>query len=586
MSIKKASASHPPSNPHPPGSFLGKLRERGIITALAAFVGSGWLTYEIVHFILVEHYGLPESLKDITIISVLAAMLCTFSWRWFRGEKRAKGPKWEIVLIPSIIVVAAAVDLSYVLHFKDRSGHSTGSDPPEIIWKNSVAVLPFVNISADREQEYFCDGLTEEMINRLSQVPGLKVTARTSAFVFKQESRDIREVGRRLGVENILEGSVRKDGARLRITAQLIKAADGFHLWSEAYDRDLDKIFQTQDEIALSVATALKLTLLGERAPPAHARSLEAYDEFLQGQSFYGNPTGENLEKAVSHFERAIELDPGYAMAWAYRAGAQAMQAGFGHVPVEVGFPNATASIDRALALDDGLAFAHSIKGWILMSYDWDWAGADASYARALRLQPGREPLGSAQLALALGRSDRAIRLARRAAELDSLSATAHMNLAVALFYSGRLDEARKSFAEVFALSPNRANAHALLAQVYILRSLPEQALSELEKERGALQRLPTQAMALHALGRTQESRDTLTRFIGEYQEGNTYQIAQVYAYVGDADQAFRCLETAYQQRDGGLFLIKTDPFFKPLRSDPRFAAFLKKMDFPPDGKS
>ena len=581
MTMKKASPSPSPVKRYPHGSLLGKLRQRGIISALAAFVGSGWLVYEIVHFILVEHYGLPEGLKDITIVSVLAATLSTLTWRWFRGEQRARRPRWELVLIPVFIVAAAAADLNYILHFHGHGRDPAGSEPEGIPWRSSIAVLPFVNMSADKEQEYFCDGLTEEMINRLSQIPELKVTARTSAFVFKGEAADIREVGRRLGVENVLEGSVRRDGGRLRISAQLIKVADGFHLWSEAYDRDLDRIFQTQDEIALAVADALKLTLLGPRNPPPQTRSLEAYDEFLRGQSFYMNPTGENLGKAIAHFERAIDLDPDYATAWAYLAGAQAMQAGFGRVPPDVGFSNATASIDRALELDGRLALAYSIKGWILMSYDWDWAAAEASYATAQSLQPGWEPLGSSQMALALGRSDRAIRLARRAAVLDSQSATAQMNLALSLFYAGRLDEARESFAAVFALSPARANAHALLAQVYLLESLPEQALEELEKERDEIWRLPTQAMVNQALGRAMESREALAKFIDSYRDGNAYQIAQVYAYLGDPDEAFRWLEEAYRQRDGGLFLIAADPFFKPLRSDPRFPAFLKKMGFP-----
>ncbi len=580
MTMKKAAPSSSTAKVYPQGSFVGKLRERGIINALAAFVGSGWLIYEIVHFILVEHYGLPEGLKDITIVSVLAAMLSTLAWRWFRGEKRARRPRWELVLIPVFIVAAVAADLGYMLHFQGHGRDPADGEPAGTLWRSSIAVLPFVNMSTDKEQEYFCDGLTEEMINRLSQIPELKVTARTSAFVFKGEAADIREVGRRLGVENVLEGSVRREGGRLRISAQLIKVADGFHLWSKAYDRDLDRVFQTQDEIAQAVADALKLTLLGPRNPPPQTRNLEAYDACLRGQSFIMNPTGENLEKAIAFFERAIDLDPGYAMAWAYRASAQAMQAGFGRVPPDVGFPSAIASVQRALELDDRCALAYSVKGWVLMSYDWDWASAEDSYAKAKSLQPGWEPLGSSQLALALGRPDRAIRLARRAAELDSQSATTRMNLALALFYGGRLKEAKESFAEVFALSPTRANAHSLLAQVYLLESSPERALEELEKEGDEIWRLPTQAMVDQALGRTKESRDRLAEFVDKYREGNAYQIAQVNAYLGDTDEAFRWLEEAYRQRDGGLFLIGADPFFKPLRSDPRFPVFLKKMGF------
>lgn len=580
--MKATAHVHGPAGDHRSGSLMGKLRKRGVLGALAAFLGSGWLLYEIVHFILVDHYGLPERLKDITIVSVLAAALSTVSWRWFRGSGRIRRRTWEYVLIAVIVVVAASLNVSYIIRLDDHTGETGGELPVPAAWKNSIAVLPFVNIGADAEQDYFCDGLTEELINRLSQVPGLKVTARTSAFVFKGRTEDIREVGRRLGVRNVLEGSVRSEGARLRISAQLISAADGFHLWSEAYDRDRDRILEIQDDIALKVARTLKLALLSDPTPLLETENLQAYDEFLQGQSFYRNPTRPNLENAVTHYSRAIALDPRYARAWAGLAGAQAMQAGFGFVPVDVGFPSAKLSVERALALDDRLAFAYSVKGWILMSYDWDWKGADAAYSRNLELEPGSPPLGAAQLALAFGRFDRAIALARRAAEVNSLDATSHMNLALALFYASRLEEAAEAFSTVISLSPDRSNAHSLLAQVYLLQGLPAKALLEAEKESQAVIRLPAQSMAYQALGRTQEAFDALSTFIEDYASGNAYQVAQAYAFFGDPSRAFAWLDRAFADRDGGLFLLRADPFFKAIRTETRFSALLYKMGFSP----
>ncbi len=581
--MKVTALSHGRIKAYPAGSLLGKIQRRGIIGALATFAGSGWLLYEIVHFILVEHYHLPDRLKDIAIMSVLCAALCNLTWRWFRGEQKPRKPKWELILIPIFILAAAVINITYALHLNVHEPDPYGKMIGEIKWKNALAVLPFINMSSDKEQEYFCDGLTEEMITKLSQIRELKVTARTSAFAFKGENRDIREVGRKLGVDKILEGSVRKEGARLRISAQLINTADGFHVWSESYDRDLDKVFRIQDDIALSVAGALKITLFEKEGSRSQTQNIEAYDEFLLGRNDFVNSTKDNLEKAIRHFERAVELDPGYARAWAILGAAVALQANIGFAPIERNRQKAVAAIDRALQLDDRLAYAHSVMGWIRMTFDWDWAGADAAFKKALSLNPGTGLHNAAQLALALGRFESALALARRAVELDSLNATAQMNLAVTAFYAGRLEEAAAVFAKLLQLSPERANVNALLGQVYLAQSLPEKALAAAEKERDPLFRLPVLAMAYRALGREKEAYKALGELIENCREGGAYQIAQVFAFIGEADQAFEWLEIAYNQRDGGLYLTWADPFLKPLRRDPRFAAFLKKLHFPPD---
>jgi serine/threonine-protein kinase len=557
---------------------MGKIRERGIIASLAAFGGSGWLIYEIVHFVLVDHYHLPDELKDITIVTVFWALVSRLAWVWFRGEKKKRRIKWELVLIPSFVLAAGALNLNVLLQMGSHERAASSVALTESGWKNAVAVLPFANLSGDPEQDYFCDGLTEEMITKLSQVRELRVTARTSAFAFKGENRDIREIGQKLGVDKVLEGSVRKEGARLRISTQLINVADGYHLWSESYDRDLDKIFKVQDEISVSVARALKVTLLGGPQLPAQTGSLEAYDEFLLGQHDYANPTKENLTKAIGHYERAVELDPRYARAWAALGAALAFQANIGYTPVGENYPRAIAAVELALALDRRLAYAHSVMGWIRMTYNWDWAAAEACYEKALGLEAGRGLFGAAQLALALGRFDQAIAFARRVTEVDSLNPSAHMNLAVAALYAGRFEKAGEAFAKVILLSPERANGHALLAQMHLLQSLPEMALAEVEKEKDPYFRLPVQAMAYHSLGRAEESYHALARFIEDYWKGGAYQLAQIHAFRGDANQAFQWLEIAYSQRGGGLFLVKADPFLKRLKDDARYAAFLEKI--------
>lgn len=570
----------------PARSLMEKVRQRGIIGGLAAFVGSGWLIYEIVHFILVDHYHLPDTLKDITIVSVLCAALSSVTWRWFRGENKARKPKWELVLIPAFVLAAAAVNVNLLLHPGAHDLEPAVQASDESRWKSAIAVLPFVNMSTDKEQEYFCDGLTEEMITKLSQVRELKVTARTSAFTFKGENRDIREIGQSLGVDKVLEGSVRRDGSRLRISAQLINVSDGFHIWSETYDRDLDNVFIIQDDIALSVAAALQVTLLERRGLWPQTQSLEAYNEYLLGRHFYRNPTKGNLEKALGHYEKAVELDPEYATAWTALGATLALQASIGYASVADNYPKAVAAVERALTLDDQLAYGYSVLGWIRMSFDWDWTGAEAALTKAMSLEAGRGLLEAAQLALALGRYDRALALARRAADLDALNASTQMNLALAAFYAGHLEESVKLFTRVIQLSPERANAHALLAQVYLLQSHPEMALAELEKEKHHFFRLSGQAMAYHALGREKESLDALAKFSNDFWEGGAFQMAQIHAFRGEADKAFEWLEIAYGQRDGGLFLTKADPFLKRLKTDPRYDAFLKRMRYPPDQPS
>jgi TolB-like protein/cytochrome c-type biogenesis protein CcmH/NrfG len=574
MTIAKHRASH--GKPYPPRSFLGKLRRRGIIGALAALIGSGWLVYEIVHFILVEHYHLPERLKDIVIVSTLCVLLCTLTWRWFRGEKRKI--KWEYILLPVFVLAGTLLNGSYLLHLRVESPAYDSTVFKETAWKNSLAILPFVNMSTDQEQEYFCDGLTEELITKLSQIQELKVPARTSAFVFKGKSADIRDVGRRLRVHNVLEGSVRKSGPRIRISAQLINVADGYHLWSETYDRDLDDIIAVQDEIARSVAEALQVTLLGEKDSIPETRNSESYNAFLMGRYFYGRQTRESLKKAIVYYEQAINLDPKFARAWAGLGATYAFQAGLGYVPSKEGYNQAKAAVKKALALDKNLAYAHAVMGWIQMSDDWNWTAADTSYQRAMSLEPKRGQVEAAQLAVALGHFEIASALARRAVELDPISAQTLATLGLAYWYGGRIEEAITTYRKILEFVPDYPVVRGLIALVYLTQSNPKEALAELDQVPDPFWQLPGLAMACHSLGRKAESDAALAKFIEKYQAGGAYNVAQVYAFRGEADQAFEWLDRAYSQHDGGMFLIKVDPLFNNLKTNPRYKAILKKM--------
>lgn len=566
---------------YPPGSFLGKLRKRRIIETLAAVSGSGWFVYELVHWILVEHYHLPERLKDFTIVSVCCAILSALTWRWFRSERRRRKIKLEFVLIPAFLLTMISINVNILLHVREDKKEYRSDHNGETPWKNSVAVLPFVDMSPIKDQEYFSDGLTEELINNLSKIQELRVAGRTSSFQFKGRNEDLREICQKLNVAAILEGSVRKSIDRVRITAQLIDGNDGFHLWSETYDRQLDDIFAVQEEISLAVADALKVTLLDGKRFSVQTDSAEAYNALLLGRYFYARQTRESLEKSIEYYGRAIEIDPSYARAWAGLAGTYAFQAASGYVPPEESYKKAKNAVKKALVLDKNLAYAHAVLGWIQMSCDWDWTQADASFQKAMSLEPGRGRVEAAQLATAMGRFEEAILLAHQTFERDPISMQVLSTLALANWYGGRSEEAIAAYRKALEIIPEYPALHGLIGLVYITQSKLGEAFAELEQTKDPYWRLPGLAMVLHSMGKREDSDAALAEFIEKYQAGGAYNISQAYAFRGEADLTFQWLERAYDQHDGGLFLMNVDPFLSRMKSDPRFKSLLKKMRLP-----
>jgi TolB-like protein/Tfp pilus assembly protein PilF len=446
----------------------------------------------------------------------------------------------------------------------------------------SIAVLPFADMSAGRDEQYFADGLAEELLNTLAQIPGLRVVARTSSFQFKGKDEDLRDIGRTLDVATILEGSVRKEGRHVRISAQLVNAANGFTLWSQTYDRELNDIFAVQDNIARSVSSALKVKLLRDgsegAAPPKG--NVEAYNLYLQGKYFAGRRTQKDLEQAVSYFTRALEVDPGYALAWVGLADAHSSEADLGADPVDRGYGEARAEVEKALALDPNLAEAYAALGWIRVAYEWDWSGANAAYEQALELEPANASVVRRAGALAgtLGHFEEAIELDRRAIDLDPLNVAVHNNLGLHALYAGHLGEAEAAFRKALDLNPDFPSAHAFLGRVELRRSKPTEALAEMDREKDPFWHVYGQALAYWALGRKEEARSALDTFISRDKDDAAFQIAEVCAFRGDVDGALTWLERAYTQRDGGLNEVKGDPLLKSLDGDPRYAAFLRKL--------
>jgi TolB-like protein/Flp pilus assembly protein TadD len=446
----------------------------------------------------------------------------------------------------------------------------------------SIAVLPFVDMSARKDQEYFADGLAEELLNALAQIPQLRVAARSSSFQFKGENEDLRVVGRKLDVAAILEGSVRMEGRHVRVSAELVNAASGFTLWSHTYDRQLDDIFAVQDDIARSVSSALKVKLLGSSetpaAPSGHAG--QAYELYLQGRYFAGRRTPEDLERAIGYYEQVLKLDPRYALAWVGLADVHSAQADLGAAPVDEAYAKAREEVNKALALDPDLAAAHAALGWIRVSHDWDWAGADSAYKRALELEPGNASVirRAAALAGTLGRFDEAIDLDRRGIKLDPLSVSAENNLGMHELYAGRLDEAAAAFRRALELNPDFGSAHAFLGRVELRLGHAAAALQEMEREKDPFWRLYGLALAYHALGERQKADAALGELVQKDQNDAAFQIAEVCAFRGEVDKAFAWLDRAYAQRDGGFNEMKGDPLLGSLESDPRYAALLEKM--------
>jgi eukaryotic-like serine/threonine-protein kinase len=501
------------------------------------------------------------------------------------GRKLSDASKTKLLIsIASLVFLAVVVTASLLLRDTKTASVAPNSQKPIPVKpdKVSIAVLPFADMSLEKNQEYFTDGLAEGLINELAKNPELRVVARTSAFSFKGKNEDLRTIARKLGVETVLEGSVRKEGKHIRITTQLIKAADGFHLWSHSYDREMNDIFAVQDDIATSVAEALNVTLLKSR-PKGHEPKPEAYNAYLQGRYFLNRLNKKDFEKAKEYFQQAVQIDPNYAVAWVGLASAYGDLANTGHMPVNEGYATARKYVEKALQLDPDLPVALTRLAVIKMRYDWDWSGAEAALKRATALDPKSAVVlrSAATLEAILGRIDESIKLNDRAIQLDPIFITGYWNQAINYYNAGRLMEAEAAYKKVLELNPQREIAHARLGLVYLAQSKKETALAEMHKEPDELWRLWGLAMVLHAAGNSNEADRALGVIVQKYQKEMAYQIAQIYAYRGKIDQGFEWLDRAYRQRDSGLSEMKGDPLLRNLHTDPRWQAFLKKMNLP-----
>ena len=468
------------------------------------------------------------------------------------------------------------------------------ADPAD---KPSIAVLPFVNTSDDVANEYFADGLAEELLNVLSKIRGLRVASRTSAFSFKGAKVDIPTMAQKLNVATILEGSVRKAGNRVRITAQLVHVATDSHLWSETYDRQLQDIFAVQDDIAQSVVNELRAALMGKQPDAAASAAVkaeiqaaargrgenaEAYRLFLQANFHSDRYTAEDFAIAIEAYRAALRLDPSYALAWAGLSIAYAVGTGQGWLgtDLEEGFRLAREAAGKAMQLAPDLAESHEALGVIRFTNEWDWKGAEASFARALELAPHniRIMRHTVFMLLARGRYDEAIALLRQAVELDPLSGRAYCFLARSCRMAGRLDEAQTAIRKSLELSPHSGFGHFYYSDICLAQGRLDEALGAAKREIHDTFRLLALANVYHAQGRHTESDAALKELIETCADTAAFQIAEVFAYRDDQDQAFAWLERARAQRDGGMSMVRASPSLRGLHGDPRWRPFVEKV--------
>jgi TolB-like protein/Flp pilus assembly protein TadD len=576
-------------------SLFAELRRRNVLRAGAFYAAAAWLLVQIATQVF-PFYDLPSW----AVRWVIGALACGFpfwiAFAWFyeftpEGLKRESevephesithhtGRKLDFAIIGVLAVaVVLLVTDRFVLH------HGVNDEAAIPVTEHSIAVLPFVDMSSGKDQEYFSDGISEELLNLLAKIPQLQVTARTSSFSFKGKEVAIPEIAHALHVANVLEGSVRKSGNAVRITAQLIRAGTDTHLWSQTYDRKLDDIFAIQDEIAADVVKQLKLTLLGA-APKVRATDPEAYALYLQAGQLGRQFTAEAFQRSDALYRKVLAIDPRYAPAWHGLSRNFCLETGQGILPGKEGFAQAREAAMKALVIDPDYAPAHAQLGWIAIYDDNDLAGAAQHSARALALDPADPSAltASATLLQSLGRLDEALALDEALVRRDPVNVNALFNLGYHQRMAGRLDAAIASFRTVLSLSPSNGGTHCQLGIALLLKGDAKGALAESEQETSEIYKMIGLPMAYHKLGRKADSDAALAVLIAKYEKDAPSNIASVNAYRGKADQAFEWLDKAVEYGDGGLGEIVTDNLFDNIHADPRWQAYLRKIGKAPE---
>ena len=507
-----------------------------------------------------------------------------------RAASRLTAPVLLLVALTVAVIGAGylAVDkfvLSKRVAVGTQASVVAGATAQGEIPEKSIAVLPFVDMSEKHDQEYFGDGMAEEILNLLTRIPELKVIGRTSSFRFKGKTDDLRKIGTTLGAAYVVEGSVRRSGDHVRVTGQLIDTRDGAHRWSETYDRDVSDILKVQGEIAASLVRALQLevtslTSLQQRALP---KSPETYDSYLRGMHALNRFDQRGFETAAADFRHALEIDPAFVPAAEWLSRALGLLADWGFVAPQTGWDQARTAAEAALRLDPKSALARAVLGKVYTLYDWNWQAAEREMKTAVALAPN-DPvvlLTAAQEPIAVGRWTDAVRLLEASIAVDPLGPSAHELMSFAYVRLGRFADAESTFRRLLEISPSYAYAHYGLGLVLLEEGNAQAALAELQKEGPIGAQLAGLVVVYSALHRNRESDVALARLEATFAGSEAVRIAEAYAFRGQMDQALRWLERAYAEKNVWLWLIKGDPLLKNLEKDARYKAFLRKMNLP-----
>ena len=578
-------------------NFFTELKRRNVLRAAAFYAASTWLLVQVTTQVFPFFHIAEWVVRWIVVASIIGfpfAMLFSWVYEWTpQGLQREseiasnesitrqsgkKLDRWIIAILALAVVLLLADKLVLPKAANPGFDKAATSD-------NSIAVLPFLNMSSDKEQDYFSDGLSEELLNQLAQIPQLRVIARTSSFSFKGKEVDVATIAKALNVANVLEGSVRKSANTLRITAQLVRTSDSSNLWSQTYERQMTDVFKVQDEIAADVVAALKVKLLPTQQLTKTQRTgnPEAYEHYLLGIDISRRDRLEASQLAAAEFQKAITLDPGYANAYAMLSIAQARGADLASSPAQRAkeIKQALATIDQAITLAPDLALGYSRRGYLRYTRAWDWQGAAADFKRALALDPNNaELLASYSQSLFFnGHHEEAIALARKATVIDPLSLDIWHNLGLLLFCSGQDGEARLAWQRAFDINPGARWPNYLVGYLDLKDGKHESALAHFRASDEPF-RLTGTAMLEHTLGHAPESEQALDLLKKKYAAGSAFQIAAVYAWRGEKDLAFEWLDRAYDQHDAGMPRLRYDPTLATLHDDSRFAALVKRMGF------
>jgi TolB-like protein len=514
----------------------------------------------------------------------VAARRARFGYRLRKFVRRNR----TVVVVSTAAVAAVLAAFAYILYREAVTRTITSNDVTisrDVVSAKAIAVLPFVNISSDKEQEYFSDGLSEELIDHLVHSTDLKVIARSSSFQFKGKNEDVRAIAHTLGVTHVLEGSVRKDGPnQLRITAQLIRGSDGVQLWSQTYDRNLVDIFKVQDEIANEVSQALRVALLYGHRAGNRDPDVRAYNLVLEGNYFKARRTLRDVEKAAELYQQAIDIDPNYALPWARLASAYMVEEMLKGPPSDDQNRRVLDALNQAIRLDPNLAWAYYTRAGFAMNVTWNWAAMLTDGERVREIDPRFESLPGAlgDTALLFGEVDRAIELLQEGLTRNPIGPNLLRSLGDALCAADRLQQCLQVRLKLLQLNPeyDGINSSVGVARLYLGQFTV--ALEAMQEEPREDYRLRSLAIVYSALGRRTESNTALNSLIEEFASRDPYGIAEVHAYRREADAAFQWLDRAYRAHDVGMLGIKTDPLLRGLHGDPRFQALLNRMGLTP----